>query len=91
MAVALASADVSAASAEATVRKGTMNQDPLATVEELAELIEAIDRTSPQLRRSGESEIVAAAAQLRSRAQARISELTVISRGALHSSRPVDD
>jgi hypothetical protein len=59
---------------------GMMNRDLLAVVQDLAELIEAIDRRSPQLRRSGESDIVEAATRLRVQAQARISELTLISR-----------
>ena len=68
-----------------------MNSDPLAIIQELAELIEAIDRRAPQLQRSGEAEIVAAATRLRIQAQARISELSVISRGSANSSLPVDD
>lgn len=56
-----------------------MSRDPLAIVQDLAELIEAIDRRSPQLQRSGESEIVDAAARLRVQAEARISELTGVS------------
>lgn len=68
-----------------------MNRDPLATVQDLAELIEAIDRRSPQLQRSGESDIVQAATRLRIQAQARISELTVISRESLNFGPPADD
>jgi hypothetical protein len=68
-----------------------MDRDPLAIVQDLAELIDAIDRRSPQLQRSGETEIVAAATQLRIQAQARISELAVISRGSVNSSLPVDE
>ena len=68
-----------------------MNRDPLAIVQDLAELIDAIDRRSPQLQRSGEADIVAAAARLRIQAQARISELALISRGPEHSRLPGDD
>lgn len=68
-----------------------MNRDPLAIVQDLAELIEAIDRRSPQLRRSGESDIVEAAMRLRVQAQTRISELTSTSRQSTASGRPVDD
>jgi hypothetical protein len=57
-----------------------MNPDPLEVVRDLTELIEAIDRRSAQLQRSGESEIAAAAARLRIQAQARISELTDVKR-----------
>ena len=68
-----------------------MNRDPRAIVQGLAELIEAIDRRSPQLQRSGETEIVAAATRLRIQAQARISELAVNSRRSVNSSLPVDE
>ena len=68
-----------------------MNRDPLAIVQDLAELIEAIDRRAPQLQRRGEAAIVEAATRLRSQAQARISELAVISRGSVNSSLPVDE
>ena len=61
---------------------GKMNRDARTIVQDLAELIDAIDRRSPQLLRSGEAEIVAAATRLRIQAQARISELDVISRGS---------
>jgi hypothetical protein len=68
-----------------------MNSDPLAIIQELAELIQAIDRRAPQLQRSGEAEIVAAATRLRIQAQARISELAVINCGSANASRPADD
>jgi hypothetical protein len=59
-----------------------MSQDPLATIQDLAELIEAIDRRSPQLQRSGEAAIVDAATRLRIQARARITELEVMNRGS---------
>ena len=68
-----------------------MNRDPLAIVQDLAELIEAIDRRSPQLQRSGESDIVEAATRLRVQAQTRIAELTLIGRGSANFGRAVDD
>ena len=68
-----------------------MNRDARAVVEDLAELIDAIDRRSPQLQRSGESEIVEAAMRLRVQAQARISELTPVRRESVNSGRPVGD
>lgn len=57
-----------------------MNRDSLAVVRDLTELIEAIDRRSAQLERSGESAIAEAAARLRIQAGARISELTDVNR-----------
>lgn len=60
-----------------------MSTDPLATIQELAELIEAIDRRSPQLQRSGEALIVDAATRLRVQARARITELEVLTRAAV--------
>lgn len=68
-----------------------MNRDSLAIIQDLAELIEAIDRRSPQLQRSGESDIVEAATRLRVQARARISELTLISRGSGNVGLPIDD
>ena len=53
--------------------------DPLETIRDLIELIEAIDRRAPQLERSGEAAIATAAVQLRIQAQARIAELEEIS------------
>jgi hypothetical protein len=58
-----------------------MSRDPLATIKDLAELIEAIDRRSLQLQRSGEAAIVDAATRLRIQARARIIELEVMTRG----------
>ena len=49
--------------------------DPLETIRDLIELIEAIDRRAPQLERSGEAAIATAAVRLRSQARARIAEL----------------
>ncbi len=60
-----------------------MSTDPLATIQDLAELIEAIDRRSPQLQRSGEASIVDAATRLRIQARARITELEELTRGPL--------
>ena len=70
-----------------------MSRDPLAIVQDLAELIEALDRRAPQLQRSGEAAIVEAATRLRVQAQARISDLAVVSGGrSVHSTAPhVDD
>ena len=68
-----------------------MNRDALAIVQDLAELIEAIDRRSAQLQRSGESDIVEAATRLRVQAQARISELTLISLESVNSGLPADE
>ena len=70
-----------------------MSRDSLAIVQDLAELIEAIDRRAPQLQRSGEAEIAEAATRLRIQAQARISELAAVSRGGSvdSSAPPVDD
>ena len=45
------------------------------TVHELQELIAALDRRLPQVRRAGETSIVRAAAQLRAAAVRRIEEL----------------
>jgi hypothetical protein len=58
-----------------------MSTEPRATIQDLAELIEAIDRRSPQLQRCGEASIVDAATRLRIQAQARITELEVLARG----------
>lgn len=55
--------------------------DSLAIIQDLTELIEAIDRRAPQLERSGESSIANAAARLRSEARARIIELEAINDG----------
>jgi hypothetical protein len=60
-----------------------MSTDPLATIQDLAELIEAIDRRSPQVQRSGEASIVDAATRLRIQARARITELEELTRGPL--------
>jgi hypothetical protein len=65
-----------------------MNRDPRAIVQDLTELIEAIDRRSPQLQRSGEAAIVEAATRLRLEAQVRISELTVRNQGRLVDASP---
>lgn len=86
--------DLPATGVQQTNRRGrSMSRDPLAIAQDLAELIEAIDRRSPQLQRSGEAAIVEAATRLRIQAQARISELAEMSRGvSVHSSAPhVDD
>lgn len=47
----------------------------LATIRDLMELIDAIDRRAPQLQRTGEAEIATAALRLRVQAAARIAEL----------------
>ena len=52
----------------------------LATIRDLMELIDAIDRRAPQLQRTGESEIATAALRLRVQASARIAELEGINR-----------
>ena len=66
-----------------------MNPDPLSTIQELAELIEAIDRRSPQLQRSGEAAVMEAATRLRIEARARITELEALTRDGLsHLPRP---
>ena len=65
-----------------------MNRDPRAIVQDLTELIEAIDRRSPQLQRSGEAAIVEAATRLRLQAQVRISELTVRNQDRLVDASP---
>ena len=65
-----------------------MNRDPHAIVQDLTELIEAIDRRSPQLQRSGEAAIVEAATRLRLQAQVRISELTVRNQDRLVDASP---
>lgn len=49
--------------------------DPLETIRDLIELVEAIDRRAPQLERSGEAAIATAAVRLRSQARERIAEL----------------
>ena len=58
--------------AEVTARRGA---DIKATLNQLVELIEAIDRRLPQVERSGESAIATAAMRLRIEAQKRIDEL----------------
>ena len=55
-------------------------RDSLAIIKDLTELIEAIDRRSPQLQRRGEQTIADAATQLRTQARARIAELEASSR-----------
>ena len=60
-----------------------MSTDPLATIQDLIELIEAIERRSPQLQRSGEAAIVDAATRLGIQARARITELEMLNRGAV--------
>jgi len=60
-----------------------MSTHPLATIQDLTELIEAIERRSPQLQRSGEAAIIDAATRLRIQARARITELEMLARGAL--------
>ena len=57
-------------------------RDPLETIRDLIELIEAIDRRAPQLQRGGEAAIADAAVRLRIQAQARIAELEEIGAGA---------
>ena len=56
--------------------------DPLETIRDLIELIEAIDRRAPQLERSGEAAIATAAVRLRMQARARIAELEEIKAAA---------
>ena len=53
--------------------------DHLATIRDLIELIDAIDRRAPQLQRTGESDLAASALRLREQAAARIAELERIS------------
>ncbi len=60
-----------------------MCTDPLATIQDLIELIEAIERRSPQLQRNGEAAIVDTARRLGIQARARIRELEVLARGAV--------
>jgi hypothetical protein len=60
-----------------------MSADPLATIQDLTELIEAIERRAPQLQRSGEEAIIDAATRLRIQARARITELEMLARAAL--------
>ena len=71
----------------AAVDVSTMNQDPHAISQDLAELIEAIDRRAPQLQRGGEAAIVDAARRLRVQAGARIVELEDMTRGGLTDPR----
>lgn len=59
-----------------------MERDPLAIIQDLTELIEAIDRRSPQLQRSGESDIADAAMRLRVQAQDRIEQINAARRAA---------
>ncbi len=51
-----------------------MTLDYVETIRDLTELIEAIDRRAPQLQRSGEAAIAAAALRLREQARARLAE-----------------
>lgn len=60
-----------------------MSADPLATIQDLTELIEAIEKRAPQLQRRGEAAIIDAATRLRIQARARITELEMLARGAL--------
>lgn len=64
-----------------------MNRDPLAIIQDLTELIEAIDRRAPQLQRGGEAAIADAATRLRVQARARIAELEDMTRGGLTDPR----
>ena len=52
-----------------------MTRDDLETLQNLIELVQAIDRRSPHLHRRGEAAIASAAMALRAQAQARITEL----------------
>lgn len=52
-----------------------MTRDSRAIIADLTELIEAIDRRSPQLQRNGEGAIATAAMRLRDEARLRIAEL----------------
>lgn len=52
-----------------------MTRDSRAIIADLTELIEAIDRRSPQLQRNGEGAIATAAMRLRDEASLRIAEL----------------
>lgn len=52
-----------------------MPPDTAAIIQDLTELIAAIDRRSPHLERRGESDIVNAARELRAQACSRIAEL----------------
>ena len=56
-----------------------MQRDALAIIDDLTELIDAIDRRSPHLQRRGEGEIVEMAMDLRAQAYARIAELKAAS------------
>ena len=49
--------------------------DALATIRDLLELVDAIDRRAPQLQRTGEAEIATTALRLRVQAVTRIAEL----------------
>lgn len=71
----------------AAVDVSTMNRDPLAIIQDLTELIEAIDRRAPQLQRGGEAAIADAATRLRVQARARIAELEDMTRGGLTDPR----
>jgi hypothetical protein len=64
------------------VKDAMTTLDPLATIRDLMELIDAIDRRAPQLQRTGEAEIATTALRLRDRAAARIVELERISAAA---------
>lgn len=57
-------------------------RDALTVIQDLTELIQAIDRRSPQLQRNGESAVVDVAMQLRTQALARIEELEAERRSA---------
>jgi hypothetical protein len=50
-------------------------RDDLALIRDLTRLVEALDRRSPRLERSGEAAIAEAAKLLRAQARARIAEL----------------
>jgi hypothetical protein len=66
-----------------------MEFDTPAIIQDLSELIEAIDRRSPQLQRSGEAAILHAAQVLRVQAAARLAELEAARRGdSQHSRHP---
>jgi len=54
---------------------GTMTRDARAIIQDLIELIDAIDRRLPQVQRLGEAAIANAAMRLRVEARARIAEL----------------
>lgn len=58
-----------------TERVGAIESPAMRTASELRELIEALDRRVPQVRRAGEASIARAAALLRAAAARRLAEI----------------